>query len=291
MTSQLGPIFVRGLSRSGGTLMCTVLDAHPDISMSYELYPNLLEVEEAVDLQVLAKKYRKCWMKGDVARVSPTRNFATFVIRCERSGLSASDFASLLEQLHDEGRTVGNQEGNYRLMELCAVEKMRRQGKSRWGMKCNNAYDAYLQRWPGAYFLGMLRDGRDVLASQLNTGAFNKTPAEVANGWSSTQRQFAQLVDRPDVNARVVRYERLTQEPEAEIRDICTFLDIPFNDAMLRHSESELTIFKAKHLSRDRVVRKIDTTMIGRWKRDLSPEQLEEFLQSAGDDLKRYGYL
>ena len=37
------PIFIRGLSRSGGTLMVTLLDAHPDIAMSYELYPQMLE--------------------------------------------------------------------------------------------------------------------------------------------------------------------------------------------------------------------------------------------------------
>lgn len=32
------PIFVRGLSRSGGPLMLTVLDTHPEIAMSYEPY-------------------------------------------------------------------------------------------------------------------------------------------------------------------------------------------------------------------------------------------------------------
>lgn len=36
------PIFVRGISRSGGSLTATILDAHPDISMSYEIYPRLL---------------------------------------------------------------------------------------------------------------------------------------------------------------------------------------------------------------------------------------------------------
>ena len=40
------PTFVRGMSRSGGTLMATVIDAHPDVAMSYELYPQLLELDD-----------------------------------------------------------------------------------------------------------------------------------------------------------------------------------------------------------------------------------------------------
>lgn len=290
MTSDLGPIFVRGLSRSGGTLMCTVLDAHPDISMSYELYPNLLELDEPVDLRALAAKYRKCWINRDIIRVSPNKRFGTFVVRCERSGLSAVDVAGFLEKLVEEGQDLTSLEGRLRLIEMCGLEKMNRDGKSRWGMKCNNAFEEYLTRWPNACFLGMLRDGRDVLASQLNTGDFKKTPAEVADGWVKTQRRFAALVEDPAVNAYTVRYERLTQEPEAELRAVCEAIRVPFSETMLRHNESELTIFKASHLSRDRVVRSIDTTMIGRWKRDLSAQQLEEFVQNVGEDLKRFGY-
>lgn len=271
--------------------MCTVLDAHPDISMSYELYPNLLELEEATDLRDLAAKYRKCWINRDIVRVSPTRRFATFVVRCERSGLKATDVADFLERLADEGGDLGTLDGRLRLIEMCGLEKMNRDGKSRWGMKCNNAFEDYLGRWPNACFLGMLRDGRDVLASQLNTGDFKKTPAEVAEGWVKTQRRFASLVEEPRINAYTVRYERLTQDPEPELRNICEAIGVPFNENMLRHNESELTIFKASHLSRDRVVRSIDTKMIGRWKRDLSAEQLDEFVQSAGEDLKRFGYL
>ena len=36
------PIFVKGISRSGGTLLVTLLDAHPDIAMQYEMYPENL---------------------------------------------------------------------------------------------------------------------------------------------------------------------------------------------------------------------------------------------------------
>ncbi len=287
MTSTSSPIFVRGLSRSGGTLLCTLLDAHKDVAFSYELYPNLLEVDGELDLRALAQRLTRSWRPKNEA---PSKGFATFVARIERGGLSYKDFSKLLHQFVDEGFSVATLEGRLRLIELCAEAKMHRLKKTRWGMKCNNRYDEYLSRWPKACFLNVLRDGRDVLASQLNTGSFNKTPAEVGQGWVQTHNAFEKLQARGDVCAHVVRYEALTTDPEPELRAMCKRLDLEFDPEMLRHSEKDLTVFKARHLSRDRVASAIDTKMIGRWKRDLSSSQLDEFMTVAGDAMQAYGY-
>lgn len=291
MVDVINPIFVRGISRSGGTLMCTLLDAHGDIAMSYELYPNLLETESTVDLEAVATSMAVARRSGDIRACAPSTGFATFVLRCARGGLSYADVAELLRQLCREGRSLDEASGRMRLVELCGLEKMRRQGKMRWGMKCNNAYEDYLAVWPAAHFLNMVRDGRDVLASQLNTGSFNHSPRDVATGWQHTMRRFEQLIARGDVRARMVRYEALSADPEPELRSICNFLDLPFDPEMLQHHTLDLTVFKANHLSWDRITKKIDTTRIGRWRTDLSPEQLAEFVEVAGGDLQRHGYV
>jgi hypothetical protein len=290
MTRIPDPVFVRGLSRSGGTLMCTLLDAHADIAMSYELYPNLLDTSPDADLEELATQIAKARTNKALHQVAPTKHFAIYVARCERGGLSYGDFARLLRQVVHEGHTLADMHGRMRLTELCGLEKMSRLGKRHWGMKCNNAYDDYLAIWPQAYFIDMLRDGRDVLASQLNTGSFGHTPAQVADSWRKTHRNFQALIDRGDVKARFVRYEHLTSDPEPELRAICAFLNLEFDSAMLRHHELDLTVFKTNHISRDRVASMIDTTKIGRWQADLTPDQLSEFMKVAGDDLKRHDY-
>ena len=125
------PIFVRGMSRSGGTLVVTLLDAHPDVAMSYELYPN-----------VLRRRVR--------------------------------DVANLIDAHLDERDSFADVEGRLRFIERCAMEKMQREGKKRWGLKCNNNYRQYLSLWPNAQFLNLLRDGRGVVASQRTTGAFTQ---------------------------------------------------------------------------------------------------------------------
>ena len=287
MRSTTSPIFVRGLSRSGGTLMCTLLDAHKDIAFSYEFYHNLLEVDEDFDLLNLARRLRRSRHPRDEA---PTREFGVFIARLDRSGLKVSDFVSFIRQVVDENLSLAKLEGRLRMIELCAEAKMRRVGKPNWGMKCNNRYDEYLSRWPKAHFINVLRDGRDVLASQLNTGSFNKTPAEVGRGWVQTHRVFDDLRQRTNVATHVVRYEALATDPEPELRNLCKFLDLDFDPQMLNHNSKDLTVFKTRHLSRDRVASAIDTKMIGRWKRDLSSAQLDEFMNVAGDAMHAYGY-
>lgn len=271
--------------------MVTLLDTHPDIAMSYELYPNLLAIEDGANLKSLASSIRNTRNAKELEKVVPTAQFRTSVIRCERSGLTFADFAALLEQLSSEGHHLSQLAGRLRMIELCALTKMKRANKKRWGMKCNSAYGDYLSAWPKAQFLNMLRDGRDVLSSQLNTGSFRNSPAEVADGWQKTHRQFQGLVERDDTSARIVRYEKLTHDPETELRDICAFLNVPFAVAMLEHTKADLTIFQVNHLSGKRLAKSIDTSSIGRWKQDLSPDQLKEFLDVAEGSLKEFGYI
>ena len=285
------PIFVRGLSRSGGTLMCTLLDAHSDVAMSYELYPNLLETDAGIDLAHLSKAIRKARRGRALAASLPTPRFRTFVARCDRGGLTMDEVADLFQQLADEGHHTSQVEGRLRMVELCGLAKMHKLGKSRWGMKCNNAYDDYLSYWPEAAFLNMVRDGRDVLASQLNTGNFKNSPTDLGRSWANTHLAFERLVQDDGVSARFVFYEKLTSKPEPQLQEICEFLSLEFDPRMLAHNEQDLTVFNAQHLSHARITKSIDTTMIGRWRRDLTPEQVEEFVAAAGDSLKSFGYV
>ncbi|MEZ5773238.1 MAG: sulfotransferase [Hyphomicrobiaceae bacterium] len=287
---MLNPIFVRGMSRSGGTLLCTLLDAHRDIAMSYELYPNLLETDGHVDLDLLARALEREKVGPRLERLMPSRSFYTFFSRCHRGGLETVDAARIVRQLAAEGQSLAGDVGRMRLVELCGLEKMHRLGKRRWGMKCNNRYQDYLAYWPDAQFFDMLRDGRDVLASQLNTGSFKHRPSEVGEAWVNTHERFEKFAEEHPRQFRMVRYENLTGEPDLELPAICAFLNLPMDQAMLRHHEMDLTVFKASHLSRDRVASSIDTTKIGRWKRDLSSDQLAEFMGAASDSLRKYGY-
>jgi hypothetical protein len=297
------PIFIRGVSRSGGTLLVTILDAHPDIAMSYELYPDLLYSEEKKGMlsklrhMLIMKRLVKLFHRYDDIKIAAKkirdRNLKTFFLRCMRGGLDIKVLARLLEKHLQEGMGYSDIQHCLKFVERCGTEKMNRQKKIRWGMKCTNSFHDYYKMWPNAFFINIIRDGRDVLSSQLNTGNFKRTPAETAKGWAATHMQFREFIENSDANAHEVFYERLVSNPDKELQKLCDFLQVPFNRAMLNFHEQDLTIFDrpAGHLSLNRISSPIDTSKIGRWKKDLNEKQLEEFYAVARDTMIRFGYL
>lgn len=285
------PIMVRGLSRSGGTLMVTILDSHPDVAMSYELYPNLLELDEGSpdDVAQVVAKLRPERGKRFAEGVENAR-FATFLKRLPRGGLAPEDVVEVVEAHVAEGRGVETAADRIRLMERCALWKADREGKSRWGLKCMATYDDYLEVFPHACFLDVIRDGRDVLASTLLEMKRSREVAQVANGWASTHRRFRELAARENVTAHEVIYEDLVRDPEPTIRALCSAIDLPFTPELLSHSDHPHSIYDASHLSMERIRQPIDPSSIGRWRRDLTPEQLDEFMAIAGDTMAMLGY-
>jgi hypothetical protein len=290
MQSGDGPILVRGLSRSGGTLLVTILDAHPDVAMSYELYPTLLEWTDELPERDLVKGLRKAKLERLGYKVPRSRGLRTYLARCARSGIDHCTFADLLEAHISEGDGLSDLHGRMRFIERCCMAKMRRCGKRVWGLKCNNQYQDYLQIWPNARFINMIRDGRDVLASQLNTGSFNTTPEEVAVGWVNTHTRFCKFQTANPGRAIEVRYEDLTIDPEAQIRRLTEAMGLPFRPTLVDFYTQDLTIYKASHLSLNEVSKPITASKIGRWKKDLSIEQVKAFEAIAGPKLRDLGY-
>lgn len=287
------PIFVRGMSRSGGTLMVTVLDAHPDVAMSYELYPTLLEpskLDPELDMRELATKIGQA-AQDRIALTTPrSRGLRTFLGRVRRGGIGYRRFAELIHAHIDAGMGFAALEGRMKFIETCCREKMRLTGKKHWGLKCNNRYEDYLQFWPDAFFLNMVRDGRDVLASQMNTGSFNCAPNAVAKAWVQTHRRFQDFAVKPGVRAYAVSYEQLVESPEEALRKIMAFLNLAYHPRILEFHKLDLTIFKSSHLSLEQISQPINAGQVGRWQHDLNSEQVALFEKTAGALMVELGY-
>lgn len=308
--SAFPPIFVRGMSRSGGTLLVTLLDAHPDIAMSYELYPGLLAhttsnrhhpksaefgegADTGADLREVVEILETFGPKAfNVLSERDLKDVQVFLARAGRSGVVLPTLTAILKAHLSAGQNLAASEDRLRLIERVALEKMRSENKQLWGLKCSGRYEQYHEIWPSAYFINIIRDGRDVLASQQNTGNFRNSPKEVARSWVNTHMQFRKLVERPDVNAVEIFYEKLAHDPESEVRRLCDFLELAFSPEMLGFHSSDLSIFRNPkgHLSIDRILKPIDTSKIGRWKQDLSENDLAEFNSEAHEAMALFGY-
>ena len=132
-------IFVRAMSRSGGTLTCAILDSHPEISMSYELYPWLLETDR-FEINKLIKSLR-LGVNQDIINNCPTKNFEKFVNWTKRGGLTNREFADILDSCNLQKEKRISKASSLQIIKKCGI--LKKESKSIWGMKMLDNYSDY----------------------------------------------------------------------------------------------------------------------------------------------------
>ena len=104
---------------------------------------------------------------------------------------------------------------------------------------------------PEARFVHLVRDGRDVALSVLGMNWGPSTVPEAAFRWK--KRILRAREQAPRIGHYVeIRYEDLVRDTEATLRRICEFVDLPYDEEMLRYHEhaSERLQEKARDLDR-----------------------------------------
>ena len=292
--------FVRGVSRSGGTLMATILDAHPDISMSYETYEHLLA-------GLAGQNGPKVWKMRMPRRKSAATllgvkrqglsqsdpDLAKFFARARRAGIYEDKLFQLLEDHFARGLGFDNFKDRMLFVESLSREKMRTEGKQHWGAKILSVYDELEEIYVCPHYVFMLRDGRDIVASRKNVGKFDQTVEHVAKSWRQQVEKFEDLIVRLNGRAVFVHYETLASEPESALRTLMNQLGLRLDNNLLSSHSMDLTIHRNSmgHLSGTQVRAPLSQNSIGRWKSDLTPEEVSRFEAVAGGTLEKFGYL
>ena len=292
------PIFIGGDGRSGTTLLSVILDSHPVLRVGPELHfrgpPNLgpyilrcLGIREGCSSteEWVAHKKDKELYTG-----------VHFVNRCHRFGIEPRELRGFVEQaMHACSSDLESFEDRCALIEILGECTRRRSDASRWGIKIMReirVLDWYAKVWPKAQFVHIIRDGRDVASSQMTEHASwgYEDIEQAAVKWVELIRRV-----RRSTNAERIyelRYEDLVCEPLPTLRQLVDFLKVSWNEEMLRHQSQELPLFRNPydHPSIDTVVRPINSSAVGRYRRDLSSKQIEAFEEIAGDSLRELGY-
>lgn len=167
-----------------------------------------------------------------------------------------------------------------------------------------------LERFPDARVILMVRDGRDVACSlHVRFGDFQKgverwlNDNDVADPWKG----------HPAVH--MLRYEDLIAERETTLRTLTDFLDLPFEAGLLEHERGSFQFLgrfqghrefrrqlqevpdapespegEGHRRYRSRQAAKPVFDGRGRWRHQMTPEQMEIFKEIIGDLLVTYGY-
>jgi hypothetical protein len=279
--------FVVGMNRSGTTLLRMMLDAHPELTIPPETHfiPDLIDVEK---------------------REGPSANQFTEVITSQREW---GDFGFDEETLRARLASISSLDSASAIrafFELYAE----RQGKPRYGDKTPRYVSrmrAIQRTLPEARFVHVIRDGRDVALSVLDRTVKDLTVAAVAGRWQEKVSKARR--DAPRLRHYLeIRYEDLILEPEGTLRQICEFIEVPWDDAMLDYHEraGERLEEMKRELPADGGKTKLsverrmathaktreppDPNRVARWREQMSDEDRAEFEETAGELLDELGY-
>jgi hypothetical protein len=218
------PIYIIGTERSGSNLLRLVLNAHSRIAVPHPLHlmryfaPTEAARGDLHDPEVFARLVDEILLLKRV-HIHP---WETPISRQRiLDEAHPRDAMGVLGALYDQVREA--------------------EGAARWGCKSTfmvHYADRAVARDPGARFVLLVRDPRDVAASSRRSVFSPFHPWVTAGLWREQQEIGLELLERlgPE-QVHLLRYEDLLDAPEASVRQLCTFLDEPFEPSMLRFHE------------------------------------------------------
>jgi hypothetical protein len=236
--------FLVGAEHSGATLTGLMLDHHPMISFGFDF-------RYAVELMP----------EGD--------GWPDLGDYCEylrgHSGFQAAELVIAAGQTYTQ------------VVDSFLDQKRRRDRKPLVGATVHRDFDRLLRVWPGARFIHIVRDGRDVAWSLIAKGLAGNTYFAVED-WLAAEVLWSRLRrELPPDRWTEIRYETLVTQPEATLTGLCDFLGIPFDRAMLNYPNDTIYGAPSPHA-------------IGRWQCRLSPDSVRLAEARIGDMLVELGY-
>lgn len=272
--------FIVGSSRSGTSLLRSMLNAHPLLAIPPETH----FIPSVARACAEAEDPRTCFIDG----VLRSRNWSLMALdeRMLREQVSALDPFTVSEAIRG-------------FFELYASQ----QGKTRWGDK-TPMYAGHMEliqdQIPEASFIHIIRDGRDVSLSALPLMRRQNPEAtleDAARYWvrrvTATRRKSAKVR-----NYLEVRYENIIQNTEPELRRICEYINLAWDPVLLRYyaqKQEEQPNGKVATSTPTRAPERRenlppDPTRMHRWQSDMSHEELAGVEAITGTLLAELGY-
>lgn len=278
--SASNPLFIVGCGRSGTTLVRMMLDGHEELGIPGESH---------IIYQLARMRAWGLWRpRLDAGGVERFLRLVEGHKYIRRWGLESESLCKRFQELEKPTYAA--------LIATLFNEYAKKEGKIRWGDKTplHVQYLWILDRmFPGAKFLHVIRDGRDVALSLLTRrwGPRHISHAGLYWKWLVLSGMVTGAILGPDRYLEL-RFEDLVKEPEANLRLICEWADLEYRDSMLRYDESRAAkeYAAAGDEGSARLRQPPDSSRVFLWKRIMRPGERRGLLRQAGALLELLGY-
>jgi len=275
------PVFIIGCYRSGTSLLRLMLSAHQHIWIScegayiYHIRSKLTANDDLSNSKNLEALHR-----------------AILPFLEEEKWLTLPTFEELLEWVKQYGTHTRSLIIFYNTWDARALGK---QKLLWWGDNANyhvHNVPYFSSLFPDSKYIFMIRDPRDIHTS-IKFNYKERYPLDdIMNVWERALLDgllAEQFLGRHRV--KQVRYESLVTDPKNQLKEICTFLGVVFEEEMLAYYKSEA----AKALSRinhhSNVVKAVFANSVGKYREMLTEEEIYKINKRLTLPMRCLGYL
>ena len=142
--------------------------------------------------------------------------------------------------------------------------------------------------FPNARFVNVVRDGRDAYcSSRKHPNVRLNSPVIYARYWKRCIDAGLSVSDNPIVHT--VRYEDFTSDPKLHLEKVMDFLDLELEPAQFESTQVQADM-RSTFERHQRLSQPITSATVGRWRDELSEQQVQAFQSVASSELEAYGY-
>lgn len=269
---HMQPVYLFASERSGSNLLRTIVGNHPEISA-----PPPFETAFPSSFPTL-KPARQRKLIRDILI------WQKYSIRGLYEDIDPNDVQQRLDNLSFFG-----------LQKALYETYAKKQGSSIWVSKYSNT--GYFKQASEAFdfyddlkIIYLVRDPRDVALSCKSALTNSYHPYFSVQEWKEEQELGKELLESRD-NVHLVRYQDILEDPNAEIRSICDFLDIEAVDDMLAYHKQEEA---QKRSSNTRFLKNVSKPIMSdnynKFLDQLSAEEIDIAEKIAAEELQYFDF-
>lgn len=287
------PFFILSNPRSGSSMLRIICESHSKLCVP----------PESGFMEWWYPKYGE-WQVEDSKNKNMVNDFVADLMsskKIETWHLDATVLAGLIQSEVPRNYAA--------LISLVYITFAKMKGKqlNYWGDK-NNYYihktELLHRLYPNAKYIHLVRDGRDVATSYMalknikTTSPYapklNSEIKEIANEWNQNNRDLLDFFTKIE-SGRVlrIRFEDMLENLEDTCKNLCAFLNIPFETRMLHYYEwNKINIIEPPETMawKKKTLEKPDMNSVGKYQKILSEKEIELFNNIAQEGLKEFGY-
>jgi len=276
-------VYILGIGRSGSTLLTFLLNKHPEIKA----------IPEVPLVLFFANEFKNLKKKSSILEGLTKEYLNAMQLVRPKALVNISD----VDSKNSTYETYA--EFCEKVFEQCTI--MDSAGPKKIYVDKNPYYSLFIPELrkidQNAKFIILVRDYRDNVLSRKNKQ--NNKPVNIA--YNSFRNRFflkELLKNGHGQDCLVLKYEDLVTNPLEKITEVCSFLDVSFNESIFKNTDFKhkdlevefqpLKRFIETHFSH--LNRPITTEAVGKWKNELSEKEIlliESICDSYGI---QYGY-